>query len=47
MVFAMTVAPSETKKERKIHRATEARAEVAMPLKRTENRMESPSQKQM
>jgi hypothetical protein len=36
----------ETKKERKIHKATEARKEVATLLKAMEKRMESPSQKE-
>jgi hypothetical protein len=47
IVSAMTLAPRETKKDRKIHNATEARAEVAMFLNNIENRMDRPSQKEM
>jgi hypothetical protein len=46
-VLAATLAPRETKKDRNIHRATEARADVAMLLKAMEKRMEMPSQKEM
>jgi hypothetical protein len=42
-----TLAPKLTKKEKKIHRAKEARAEVAVLLKITENRIETPNQKEI
>ena len=42
-----TLAPMETKKERKIHTATDARNDVATLRKAMEKRMESPSQKEM
>ena len=45
--FATTLAPMDTKKEKKIHMAKVARAEVAIPLKIMENRMLIPSQKAM
>ena len=34
----------ETKKDRKIHNAAEARAEVAMPLKKIEKSIDTPNQ---
>ena len=39
-VLATTSAPSDIKKERKIQSAADASADVAMLLKRMENRME-------
>jgi hypothetical protein len=47
ILSAMTLAARETKKDRKIHNATDARAEVAMFLNNIENRMDRPSQKEM
>jgi hypothetical protein len=47
MLSATTLAPRETKKDRKIHNATDARAEVAMFRKNIEKSMDIPSQKEM
>ena len=41
---ATALAPKETKKEKKIHAASAAKAEVATLLKIMENRMDAPSQ---
>jgi len=46
-VLAATLAPREIKKDKKIHRATEARAEVAMFLNKMEKRMAIPSQNEI
>ncbi len=43
ILSAMTLAPRETKKDKKIHNATAARAEVAMFLINIENRLDWPS----
>jgi hypothetical protein len=45
--FATTLAPIGTKKEKKIQMAKVARAEVAIPRNRMENRILIPSQKAM
>ena len=42
-----TLAPRLTKKEKKIHRAKEASAEVAVLRKTMEKRIEIPNQKEM
>jgi hypothetical protein len=42
-----TLAPKLIKKEKKIHRAKEASAEVAVLRKITENRIDTPSQKEI
>jgi hypothetical protein len=42
-----TLAPKLTKKEKKIQRAKEASAEVAVLRKTTENRIDTPNQKEM
>jgi hypothetical protein len=44
---ARTPAPKLTKKEKNIHKAKEARAEVAVLRKTTENRIDIPNQKEM
>ncbi len=47
MAFATTLAPMETKNEKKIQIASVARADVAMPLKRIEKSILIPNQKEM
>jgi hypothetical protein len=46
-VLARTLAPRPTKNDKKIQRATDARADVAMLLNEMEKRMAIPSQKEM
>jgi len=45
MELARTLAPREMKKERKIHRATEARKDVATLLKAMEKEWRAPTKK--
>jgi hypothetical protein len=45
--FANTLAPSDTKNEKNIQTAKAARAEVAVLRNKIENKMATPSQKEM
>ena len=47
MAFATTLAPMETKNEKKIQAANVARADVAILLKRMEKSILIPNQKEM
>ncbi len=46
-MLATTCALSGIKKERNIHKATEAKADVEILLKKMEKRIEIPNQKEM